>query len=91
MKTQKNTVILIPITIEVHWSYFLLFVAKDGEDGNGLKLEKTGQCFSSLETMSSERRQELNTNSSLCHKYISYLPIELIPRSTNLHFHPVLT
>ena len=33
------------MTIEVHWSYSLLFAAKDGEDGDGLKLEKTGQSF----------------------------------------------
>ena len=31
--------------IEVHWSYSLLFAARDGENGNGLKLEKTGQFF----------------------------------------------
>ena len=34
--------------IEVHWSYSLLFAAKDGEDGNGLKLKKTGQLRDSV-------------------------------------------
>ena len=71
---QKNAVVLFSITIEVHWTHYLLFVAKNGKDGNGLKLEKTGQLFSSLETMPSESGQKLNTNSSLCRKlYISYL------------------
>ena len=47
MKTKKfNAVVLLPMTIEVHSSYSLLFAAKDGEHGNGLKLEKTGQFFS---------------------------------------------
>ena len=39
---KTNAVFLLPMTIEVHRSYSLLFAAKDGEDGNGLKLEKTG-------------------------------------------------
>ena len=42
---KKNAVVLLPMTTEVHWCNCLLFVAKDGEDGNGLKLEKTGQFF----------------------------------------------
>ena len=33
------------MAIEVLWSYSLLFAAKDGGDGNGLKLEKIGQFF----------------------------------------------
>ena len=40
---------------------------KDGGDENGLKLEKNWPVFSGLETMSSESRQKLNTNSSLGH------------------------
>ena len=43
MKTEKYTVILLLITIEVHSSYSLLFAPKDGEDGddgNGLNLKK---------------------------------------------------
>ena len=35
----------MPLTIEMHWSYSLLFAAKDGEDGNGLKLEKKPANF----------------------------------------------
>ena len=45
---------------------FLLSAAKDeGEDGDGLKLEKTVSIFSSLETVSSESCQKLNTNRSV--------------------------
>ena len=50
-----------------------LFAAKNGENGNGLKLKKKRSVFSSLETKSSESRQKLNTDSSLCHKCTSYL------------------
>ena len=53
MKSKNYAVVLLPMTIEVHWSYFLLFVAKDREDGNRLKLGKN------LETVSSERYQKL--------------------------------
>ena len=73
MKTKNNAVVLLPITIEVQWSYSFSFAAKDGENGNGLKLEKNWPVFSSFETISSESRQNLNANSSLYHKYISYL------------------
>ena len=83
MKTERQccTVVLLSMTNEVHWSYFSLFAAKDGEDGNGFKLEISKfqpipiqwPVFSSLETVSSEIHQNLNTNSSLCHKYLSYL------------------
>ena len=34
---------MLPMIIEVYRSYSLLFAAKDGEDVNRLKLEKTGQ------------------------------------------------
>ena len=46
----------------------MLFAAKDGEDGNGLQLEKTENwlVFSSLEMVSAESPQKLNTTSSLC-------------------------
>ena len=47
--------------------------ARDGEDGNGLKLEKNWPVLTSLETLSSERHKNLNLNSSLCRKYISYI------------------
>ena len=45
----------------------------DGQGGNGLKVEKASQFFSSSEMVSAESRQKLNANSSLCNKYISYL------------------
>ena len=41
----------------------------DGEDGNELKIEKKTDS----EMVSAESRQKLNTKSSLCNKYISYL------------------
>ena len=45
----------------------------DGLDGNGLKPEKTYCFFSSLEMVSAESRQKLNTNSYLCNKYMAFL------------------
>ena len=45
IKTKNNGVVLLPMTIEVNWSYSFLFAFMDGEDGNGLKLGKTGQFF----------------------------------------------
>ena len=73
-----NAVVLLPVTIKVHWSFSLLFASKDGGDGNGLKLEKTGQFFQIFLTMSSESRQKLKMNSfKLCYKFISYLVSEL--------------
>ena len=49
---------------------------KDGGDGNGLKLEKNWPISSSLETLSYESRQKLNTNSFVSY-YISYDLCEL--------------
>ena len=57
---KNNAVVLLTMAIEVHWSYSLMFVAMYGGDGNGLNLKK-------LARLSSEKRQKLNTNSSLCH------------------------
>ena len=51
------------------------FASMDGEDGNGLKLEKNWPVFSNLEMVSAESRQKLNTNSSLCNKYIHILSV----------------
>ena len=59
MKPKTNAVVLV--------------AAKDGGDGNRLKLENIGQFFQVSEAVSSERHQKLNMNSCLCHKYISYL------------------
>ena len=50
------------MAIEVYWSCSS-FAAKDG----GMKLQKIFPVFSSLDMLSSESRQKLNTNSSLCH------------------------
>ena len=73
MKPKHNhAVVVLPMTIEVHQSCSLLVAAKDGEDRNGLKLEKTDQFFQVWRQCQSERHQKLNTNSWLCHKYISY-------------------
>ena len=33
------------MTIEVHWSFYFLFAAKDGEDVSGLKLETNWPIF----------------------------------------------
>ena len=46
-------------------------MTKDGEDENGLKLEKTGQFFEFGDIIF--RKTPINADNSLCHKYISYL------------------
>ena len=45
MKTKNNAVkeVWLPITNEV---YSVLFAAKNGEDGNELKLEISPECYS---------------------------------------------
>ena len=48
MKAPANDLALLPKTILLHGSYLLSSVVTDGEDGNGLKLEKISQCFQVL-------------------------------------------
>ena len=72
-KQKHNAVVLLPMTIEVHWSYSFLFVTKDGEDGNGLKLDKLNWPVFFKFGDSLFRKTPLNADNSLCHKYISYL------------------
>ena len=61
-KPKNNAVVLFPMTIEVHRSYSRLFAAKDGENGNRLKLQKTGQIFFKFLDSVLGKTQKLNTN-----------------------------
>ena len=45
----------------------------DGEDGNGLKLEKTGQFFFKFGDDRRRKSPKLYKNSFLCNKYISHV------------------
>ena len=70
-RPKNYAVVLFPITTEVLWRYYLLFVAEDGEDGNGLKLGGW-TVFSSLETVSAESREKL-IRVSFCAKNIFHI------------------
>ena len=47
LNSKNNGLVLLLKTILQHKNCFLSFVATDGKDGNGLKLEKIGPIFSS--------------------------------------------
>ena len=47
-KPKNNGLVLLPKTTVLHLNYLLSSVVMDGEDGNGLKLEKAGQVFQVL-------------------------------------------
>ena len=54
LNSKNNDLVLLLKTILRHWNCFLSFVAMDGKDGNGLKLEKIGPIFSRFDAMSSK-------------------------------------
>ena len=58
MKAQDNDLALLPKTILLHGSYLLLSVVTDGEDGNGLKLEKISQFFQVLKLCLEDKKTQ---------------------------------
>ena len=52
--SENNSLVLLIKTMSRHRNCFLSFVATDGTDGEGLKLEKIGPIFSSFNTVSSK-------------------------------------
>ena len=59
LNPKNNGLILLVKTILSHWNCFLLSVAADGKDGNGLKREKFGPLFSSFDAVSSQNHQKI--------------------------------
>ena len=57
--------------ISRHWNCFLTSVAKDGKDGHGLKLEKAGSAFSTL--------NDIPAKISVCVPWWNSFGISLIP------------
>ena len=54
LNPKNNGLVLLLKTILRHLNCFLSSVAADGKDGNGLKLEKIGPIFSSVNAVSSK-------------------------------------
>ena len=44
-KRQNNGSVLLKITLQVHRNWFHSSLAEDGQDGNGLQLEKIDEYF----------------------------------------------
>ena len=49
LNSKNNGLALLLKTILQHWNCYLSSVVTDGEEGNGLKLEKIGPIFSSFD------------------------------------------
>ena len=54
LKSKINDLVLLLKTVLRHGNYLLLSVCTDGNDANGLKLEKTGSFLSRCDVMSSK-------------------------------------
>ena len=86
LNSKTNDLVLLLKTIWRYWNYFLLPVATDSMDGNGFKLEKIGQFFSSFDATCSKNPQEIyhGWGFSFTEAFVYDLSLKVMSFSTEL-------